>query len=75
MITISSEQDEKKEEKDVRYTRHEYSYSSFSRSFTLPDDVNQDKIEASYNDGVLKLVLPKREEAKKINASRVISVK
>ena len=75
MITISSEQDEKKEDKDVRYTRHEYSYSSFSRSFTLPDDVNQDKIEATYSDGVLKLVLPKREEAKKINASRAITVK
>jgi len=75
MITISSEKEEKKEEKDVRYTRHEYSYSIFSRSFTLPDDVNQEKIDASYNEGVLSLSLPKREEAKKSATSKTISVK
>ena len=75
MITISSEKEEKKEEKDVRYTRHEYSYSSFSRSFTLPDDVNQEKIDASYNEGVLSLSLPKREEAKKSATSKTITVK
>ena len=75
MITISSEKEEKNEEKDVRYTRHEYSYSSFSRSFTLPDDVNQDKIDASYNEGVLTLTLPKREETKKISTSKAITVK
>lgn len=75
MITISSEKEEKKEEKEVRYTRHEYSYSSFSRSFTLPDDVNQEKIDASYNEGVLSLSLPKREEAKKSATSKTITVK
>lgn len=75
MLTISSEKEESKEEKDARYTRQEYSYSSFSRSFTLPEDVKQDNIEATYEDGVLKLKLPKKEEAKKIAVSKHIAVK
>jgi HSP20 family protein len=75
MLTISSEKEENKEEKDARYTRKEYSYSSFSRSFTLPDEVMKEKIEASYEDGVLKLTLPKNEQAKKIIASKHIAVK
>jgi HSP20 family protein len=75
MITISSEKEEKKEEKEVKFTRHEYSYSSFSRTFTLPDEVNQDKIEAVYSDGVLTLTLPKREEAKKHVATKMVTVK
>src|SRR6478609_9552343 len=44
MLTISCEKEENKEEKDKRFTRREYSYSSFSRSFTLPDEVNKEKI-------------------------------
>jgi len=75
MITISSEKEEKRDEKEVKFTRHEYSYSSFSRSFTLPDEVNLDKIEAVYSDGVLTLSLPKREEAKRLSATKQITVK
>jgi len=75
MITISSEKEEKKEEKEERYTRKEYSYSSFERCFTLPDEVNKEKIEARYEDGLLKLVLPKKEEAKKMAISKHIAVK
>lgn len=75
MLTISSEKEDKKEEKDARYTRKEYSFSSFERSFTLPNEVNKDKIEARYEDGVLKLVLPKKEEAKKMAISKHIAVK
>jgi HSP20 family protein len=75
MLTISSEKEESKEEKDARYTRNEYNYSSFSRSFTLPEEVNREKIEAKYEDGVLKLALPKKEEAKKPAASKHIAVK
>jgi HSP20 family protein len=75
MLTISSEKEENKEEKDSRYTRKEYNYSSFSRSFTLPDEVLKDKIEATYEDGVLKLTLPKNEQAKKITVSKHITVK
>jgi HSP20 family protein len=64
MLTISAEKEEKKEEKDKQYNRREYNYSSFSRSFTLPEDVKRDKIEAKYEDGVLNLLLPKSETAK-----------
>jgi len=74
MLTISCEKDETKEEKDKKYTRKEYSYTSFSRSFTLPEEINQEKIEAKYEDGVLKLSLPRKEEAKKATAKQ-ISVK
>ena len=75
MLTISSEKEESKDEKEGDYTRKEYSYSSFSRSFTLPEEVNQDKIEASYEDGVLKVTLPKKEEAKKAALSKQIAVR
>src|SRR5574340_1164211 len=63
LLTISAEKDEKKEEKGDWYSRKEYNYSSFSRSFTIPEDVNKEKIDATYVDGVLKLILPKKEEA------------
>jgi len=71
MLSISSEKEENKEEKDKKFTRKEYSYSSFSRSFTLPDEVNKEKIEARYEDGVLKLSLPRKEEAKKPSAKQI----
>jgi HSP20 family protein len=75
LLTISSEKEVEKEEKEERYTRQEYSYSSFERSFTLPDEINKDKIDARYKDGVLELVLPKKEEAKKMSVSKQIAVK
>ncbi len=75
MLTISSEKEENKDESDKKFTRKEYSFSSFSRSFNIPEDVNQEKIEAKYDAGVLELMLPKREEAKKTKESKQISVK
>jgi len=70
MMTISSEKEDSKEEKDKRFTRKEYSYASFSRSFNLPEEINKEKIEAKYEDGVLKLSLPRKTvkstEAKQI---------
>ncbi|HEU4632600.1 MAG TPA: Hsp20/alpha crystallin family protein [Flavisolibacter sp.] len=74
-LTIRSEKEEKKEDKDENYSRREYSYSSFSRSFTLPDDVKSEAIEARYSDGVLHIQLPKKEEAKKTVIQKAISVK
>ena len=59
-LTISAEREEKKEEKEKNYTRKEYSSSSFTRSFTLPDDVKEDDIKAHYEDGVLKLTIAKK---------------
>jgi len=64
VLTISSEKEQKKEEKDENVLRREFCYSSFRRSFTLPDDVNIEKIKASHNDGILTVTLPKKEEAK-----------
>jgi HSP20 family protein len=75
MLTISCEKEETKEEKEKKYTRKEYNYSSFSRSFTLPDNVTRNKIEATYEDGVLRLRLPKTEESKKAADVQHISVR
>jgi HSP20 family protein len=75
MLTISSEKEESKEEKEEKFTRKEYSFTSFSRSFSLPEFVNREKIEAVYEDGILKLTLPKMEEFKKAAALKHIAVK
>jgi HSP20 family protein len=75
ILTISSEKQESKEEEDEQFTRREYSYSSFSRSFTLPNEVNKEKIDAAYEEGVLRLTLPKKDEAKKLAISKHIAVK
>ncbi len=74
MLTISSEKEENKEETDKKFTRKEYSYSSFSRSFTLPEEINKDNIEAKYEDGVLNITLPRKEEAK-APAAKLVAVK
>jgi HSP20 family protein len=68
VITISSEKEEKKGEKEEeeRFARKEYSYSSFSRSFSLPGNVKTDSIEARYEDGVLRIRVPRKEEASTI---------
>ena len=65
VLTISSEKKEDKKKEVENYTRKEYSYQSFSRSFTLPKDVvNDEKITAKYENGELKILIPKKEEAK-----------
>jgi HSP20 family protein len=64
ILTIHGEKKQEKESKDSNYHRAERSYGSFQRSFTLPTSVKHDKIEASYNDGILTIALPKAEEAK-----------
>jgi HSP20 family protein len=74
MLTISSEKEETKKEEEKRFTRKEYNYSSFSRSFTLPEEINKETIEATYQDGVLNISLPRKEEAKK-PAAKQIAVK
>ena len=66
MLTITSEKKEEQEQKDgERYTKKEFSYQSFQRSFQLHKEVvDADKIEAKYENGVLHLVIPKKEEVK-----------
>lgn len=65
VLTISSE---KKVENEVKegehFTRREFSYQSFSRSFTLPNTVDNEKINAKYENGILSVAIPKREEAR-----------
>jgi HSP20 family protein len=63
VLTISCEKETEKEDKDKNYTRREYSYTNFSRSFTLPDNVNADKVNARYENGILRLTLPKTKES------------
>jgi HSP20 family protein len=65
LLTISSEKkEEKKEEKDKKITRQEFSYQAFTRSFTLPESADGEKINAAYQDGILTLTIPKKEEVK-----------
>jgi len=65
-LTISSEKkEEKREDSKDSYTRREFSYMSFQRTFTIPENlVDGDKIKATYNEGILNISLPKREEIK-----------
>jgi HSP20 family protein len=74
MLTISTEREEEKEETEERFTRREYNFYSFSRSFTLPEDVKPEYIEAKYEDGLLKIVLPRKEEVKPATATKRIAV-
>jgi HSP20 family protein len=64
-LIIKGEKKQEKEEKEENYHFIERNYGAFARSVHLPKEVNRDKISASYKDGVLKVVLPKSEEAKK----------
>jgi len=65
VLTISSEKKDEKEEKNEKFTRKEFSYQSFQRSFTVAENaVESDKISAKYADGILLITLPKREEVK-----------
>ena len=66
MLTISTETKNENRSEGRTYNRKEYSYSAFTRSFTLPESADIEKISASYNDGILKLELPKKEEAKAV---------
>ncbi|WP_269243535.1 Hsp20/alpha crystallin family protein [Flavobacterium limnophilum] len=67
VLMISSEKEEEKEEvrKKDNYIRKEFNYQSFSRTFTLPETANENKIEANYKDGILHVVIGKKEGAKK----------
>ncbi len=73
VLNVSSEKEESREEKDERIMRKEFSYSSFNRSFTLPMTVNSEKIKATHKDGILQIVIPKKEEARE-KPSREIKV-
>ena len=64
MLSISAETKKENEENKDNYTRREFGYSSFKRSFILPEFIDESKIKAKYNEGILSIELPKMEEAK-----------
>jgi HSP20 family protein len=73
LLTISSQkQEEQKEGEGEKYARREFAYQAFTRSFTLPDSADADKISASYNDGILTVTIPKR---KKLSLNRQKALK
>jgi len=73
MLTISTEQRMENNVSEKTYNRREFSYSAFTRAFTLPESADVDNIQATYNDGLLKLTLPKKEEAKAVSRQIAIS--
>jgi HSP20 family protein len=74
VLTISAERQAEKSEEQNDYTRREFSYNSFSRSFSLPENSNADKIEGEYKDGIVRISLPKKENGKTA-AKKHISLK
>jgi len=73
ILTVSAERKDEKNEENENYTRKEFSYSSFTRSFELPATVNADAIKAAYENGILVLTLPKKEEAT-VNNKKAIEI-
>jgi len=73
VLSISVEQQTEDKQQERNYAKREYSYSSFVRSFTLPESADENGIQATYNNGVLAINIPKREEAKTV--SRQIEIK
>lgn len=71
MISAQTSMSNEEKNKNLNYTRKEFSYESFNRSFHLPNTVEADKIKAKYEDGLLKLVIPKKEEAKRKPAKTI----
>lgn len=73
VLNISVEKKSEDTQEEKRYNKREYSYSSFVRSFTLPETADQTRIDAEYVDGILKITVAKKEEAKSL--TREISIK
>lgn len=64
ILTVKSEKEQSDQESNENYTRKEFNYSSFKRTFTLPDSANSDKVSAEYKNGILTINVAKKEEAK-----------
>ena len=62
LLTVSAEKSEETEKKEDNYTRREFGFSSFSRSFNLPTNINEENVDAKYSDGVLTLTIAKKQE-------------
>jgi HSP20 family protein len=77
VLMISSQHEMSKEEKDEsgNYTRREFSYQQFQRSFTLPENAEADKISANYDNGVLDISIPKKEQQQSKQQRKNIEIK
>lgn len=73
-LVITGEIEKESEQNDDDFTRREYNFSSFKRTFMLPDYVNPEMVEAKYEDGILKVLIPKNEGLKK-DPKREIKIK
>lgn len=71
VLTIASERKEEHEDKNQNYTRQEFDYHAFRRSFTLPQSVKAENIKARYDNGILNIIMPKKEEAKQKPAKTI----
>lgn len=69
MVTVSCQKEGEKQ--DEKYARREYNYSSFSRSFSIPENANGEAITAKYENGILKLTIPKKNAAESKKSSKV----
>ncbi len=73
VLTVSSQKEDVSEEKNEKFMRREFSFSSFQRSFILPDSADTDQIKATHKNGVLRIQVPKKEESKK-KAPKQVSI-
>ena len=71
MLTVKGEKAEEKEEEKKGFYLKERHYGSFMRNFTLPEDVDTDKLEAEVSDGVLRVFMPKCEKKQKLRKIKV----
>ncbi|MEY3053133.1 MAG: hypothetical protein RLY31_2918 [Bacteroidota bacterium] len=74
MLHISAEKSAEKEKAEKGYTRREFSYNAFSRSFWLPEDIRTEDIKANYTDGILKIEIPRTNVTKR-SVSKLIEIK
>lgn len=72
ILTITAEKEVTKEEKELNYTRREFNFTNFTRSFTLPENINEEKIVANYEEGVLKLHLNKKAVTKMLPKKEIL---
>lgn len=73
ILTISVKKEDTKKEEEGGYYKREYSYTSFSRSFSLPENIKEETIDAKYENGILKVVIPKVKETE-IHTTKKITV-
>ena len=72
MLSVSAEHKNESNVKEKNYTRKEFNYGSFKRSFSLPEGINEEAIDAKYENGVLNISLPKKEKEKQSGSKTIV---